>query len=718
MRLPFTLLLLAGAGVPTVAAQPRGVLPQDYYRMTFVSDVQVSPTGEYLAFTVQTVVEEKNRRHQEIWLQRLERGRPSGAPFRFTDPTEESSGPRWSPDGTVLAFSSRRGDDRNSVWFARVTAPGGEAYHVPGVEGSPVWSPDGQWIAYTREPDDDQPPAGERGRAEGQREGWIAPNAITHTLDARRFDGRVITAMRYKRDGVLTLLPDPSIRGKRQLFVVPAAGGEARQVTNLPFDVGGGFGGGGLAWSADGRTIYFTGDPEQDNDYNDESTGQIYAVARDGGEPRALTANPGSESNPAISPDGRWLAYSYTAARGTQPEIMLVALGADGGFAGTPRNLSAEWDLIPGDPAWTPDGRALRWGAGIGGNAHLFEVPARGGAVRQVTTGDRQIRGVSWSGDGRVLAYTSTDAVTPAEVFVAGGDGGGETRVTSFNDAWLAETVRMPAERLTWRVADGTEIEGWVVKPLGFEAGKQYPMVLKIHGGPYGAYGNTFFQTFHVLSAAGMFVLYPNPRGSTGYGHAYQWATQGAWGEVDAEDYLGGVDAALAKYPEIDPARLGVSGGSYGGYMTNWLSATHPERWAAAVTSRSITNWESWYGDSDAQGLTEYAFSGTPWEQRERYRRLSPISYVEHVKAPTLIIHSENDFRTPIGDGEQWFMALRKRQVPVEMVRYPRSSHGLSRTGEPWLLVDRLERIRTWFQHWLVEQPPKASSEASRGGGD
>jgi dipeptidyl aminopeptidase/acylaminoacyl peptidase len=173
---------------------------------------------------------------------------------------------------------------------------------------------------------------------------------------------------------------------------------------------------------------------------------------------------------------------------------------------------------------------------------------------------------------------------------------------------------------------------------------------------------------------------------------------------VDSEDFLNGVEAAIAKYPEIDPQRVGVSGGSYGGYMTNWLTST-TDRFAAAVTSRSITNWESWYGDSDAQGLTDHAFFGPPWEERELYRRLSPISYVENVTAPTLIIHSENDYRTPIGDGEQWFMALMKRQIPVELVRYPRSSHGLSRTGEPWLLVDRLERMRTWFRYWLVEKP-------------
>ena len=273
-----------------------------------------------------------------------------------------------------------------------------------------------------------------------------------------------------------------------------------------------------------------------------------------------------------------------------------------------------------------------------------------------------------------------------------------------FNDGWLAEIELQPAERMTWTVADGAQIEGWLIKPVGFDPTLSYPMVLKIHGGPHGAYGNTWFRTFHVLSASGFFVLYPNPRGSTGYGHEFQYATRGQWGEMDSEDFLTGVDTVIAAYPQIDAQRVGVSGGSYGGFFTNWLTAT-TDRFAAAVTSRSITNWESWYGASDAQGLTEYEFYGPPWEQRELYRRLSPISYVENVTAPTLIIHSENDYRTPIADGEQWFIALKKLRVPVEMVRYPRSSHGLSRTGEPWLLVDRLERLRTWFVHWLIEVP-------------
>ena len=393
------------------------------------------------------------------------------------------------------------------------------------------------------------------------------------------------------------------------------------------------------------------------------------------------------------------LAYLSTPGRGKKTDLKVVSLGANGRFSGTPRTLTSNWNLTPGTPRWT-DNDTLRFEAGIKGSSHLFEVSTQGSLVRQVTTGARRVRGVSTSNDRQTIAYTATTAIMPTEVFVARGDGTSEFRVTRYNEEWLKNITLMPAERLTWVVNDGTEIEGWLIKPVGYQPGNRYPMILKIHGGPHGAYGNTFFRTFHVLSNAGFFVLYTNPRGSTGYGHAFTYATLGQWGEMDSEDYLTGVDAAMQAYPNIDSARLGVSGGSYGGFMTNWLTAT-TDRFAAAVTSRSITNWESWYGSSDAQGLTDYEFLGPPWEQRELYRRLSPISYVENVTAPTLIIHSENDYRTPIADGEQWFMALIKRQIPVELVRYPRSSHGLSRSGEPWLLVDRLERLRSWFTHWL-----------------
>jgi len=683
-RLIVGLVVFLLAHLGQAAAQTRGFEPQDYYRIVTVSDVAVSPSGSYVAFTVTRVVEEEDTRHRTVWLQPLQNGRPDGPAFRVTDPTEESTSPSWSPDGSLLSFTSRRGDDPNNVWFLRVDGPGGEAFHIDGVEGTPVWSPEGDRIAFVRSPRE----------PEGERVGWIAPDAVTHTLDPERFDGRVITSMRYKRDGVLTLLPDPSTVPKRQLWVVSALGGQATQLTSLDFDVG------AVQWSRDGRHLFFTGDEHEDDELSQEATGDLWTIPVTGGTARRLTTNPGTESNPAVSPGGRRMAYRFSEGRGSEEEILVVEMGPDGSFRGAPVNLTADWDLSPGAPSWSPDGEYITFPAQIGGNAHLFRVPSGGGAVEQVTTGDRQLSSFSFSADGAIMAFTATDAVTPTELYVASGDGVTEQKATGFNDEWLQEVTLEPAERLTYTVADGTEIEGWVIRPVGHQDGVSSPLILKIHGGPHSAYGNTFFPTFHVLSAAGFFVLYTNPRGSSGYGHAFEYATRGEWGIVDKEDYLAGVDAALEAYPDADANRLGVSGGSYGGFMTNWLTAT-TDRFAAAVTSRSISNWESWYGSTDVQGLTEYEFYGPPWEQRDLYRRLSPISYVENVTAPTLIIHSENDYRTPIGDAEQWFMALKKRGIPTEMVRYPRSSHGLSRTGEPWLLVDRLERIKSWFVHYL-----------------
>lgn len=688
-------MLLVAAG--SLSAQQRGLRPTDYYDLVTVSDVAVSPLGDLVAFTVTSVQEAENRRRREVWMQVLQNGRPDGASYRFTDPTEDSHSPRWAPDGSILAFTSRRGEDPNTSWFVRVGGPGGEAFHIEGVRGAPIWSGDGRWIGYT---------FGEGGEAddtEEVREGWVAPDAVSRTLSAERFDGRVVTSTRYKEDGELTLRAHFSVTPKAQLYVVSSSGGRPRQLTDVGFNVE------DVSWAADARLIYFTGDEREDDEQDREPRSDLWVARLTDGSVRKLTSSDGTDSSPAVSPDGDRIVFVRTGGRGQPADLVLVNVAADGSLLGVPENLTSSWDLEPRSPQWSADGTGVLFSARIGGGEHLFRVPALGGVVTQVTKGPRTLRSVSFSDRGHVMAYVSSDAVSPTELYVARGDGTSERRATGFNDDWLDDVTLMAPERLTWTVGDGTEIEGWVIKPVGYTPGNSYPLILKIHGGPHSAYGHTFFSTFHVLSAAGFFVLFSNPRGSAGYGHDFKYATRGQWGVLDSEDFLGGVEAALAKYPDVDRGRVGVSGGSYGGFMTNWLTAT-TDRFHAAVTSRSIVNWESWWGSSDAQGLTEYEFFGPPWERRDLYRRLSPISYVENVTAPTLIIHSENDYRTPIGDGEQWFMALKGLGVPVEMVRYPRSSHGLSRTGEPWLLVDRLERIRSWFVHWLINEPPSVAA--------
>lgn len=676
----------------------QGILPADYYKTVFVSQTEISPNSDYVAFTRTTIDEENNSRHSEVWLQKLRNGQPDGDPFRFTDPTVQSSSSRWSPDGTLLSIQSRRGDDDNSVRLLRVTAPGGEAFTIEGLDRQPVWSADGSRIAFTREPiTDEKQPA---------RAGWISPDAITTTLDSSRFDGRVITQMRYKSDGRSTWLPHPSINAKRQLFVISSDGGEPEQLTELAFNVN------NIEWSADGNRIYFSGDPLEDDEYNTDYTGNLYMMNLETGEWKQLLEMDGTQSSPIVSPNGRFLAFTHSLERGAQTDIYLALLDAAGDISGTPRNLTGTpqgltepWNRQVSGINWNSDSMLIRFSAQINGNSHLFTVHRDDGSVTQMTQGDRRLSSFSFTKNGSLMAYTATDAVTPAEVYVARPHGGSnEVQLTSFNNEWLVERTVNPAERITWTVDDGTEIEGWVIKPVGYEEGTSYPIIMKIHGGPHSYYGNTWFQAFHVYSASGFFVFYPNPRGSTSYGNDFTYATRGKWGVMDEEDFMTGLDTVLGTYPDADPDRVGVSGGSYGGFMTNWLTARFPDRFQAAVTSRSISNWESWYGSSDVPSLTDFEFYGAPWDQRELYRELSPISYVENVTAPTLIIHSEEDWRTPIGDGEQWYIALKKMQVPAEFVRYPRSSHGLSRTGEPWLLVDRLERQRSWFDYWLNGQ--------------
>jgi dipeptidyl aminopeptidase/acylaminoacyl peptidase len=684
--------LLLCAALPAFAQQ-RALQPQDAYRLANVGGVALSPTGAHVAFTVTTVNEKDNNRSTAIWLQELRNGRPVGEPVRFTDPTRNSTSPTWSPDGSVLGFTSRRGDDdEGTTWFLRVGRLGGEAYRIEGVRGTPAWSPDGRSIAYTAEPPEEKKPAAKALR--------IAPDALTKPLDAERFDGYVITHRRYKRDGTFTFIPHPGHNRKRQLWVVPATGGEARQVTNLSYNVG------SFEWSPDGSWFVYSVNPEEDDDMSLDPSSSIWVVPAAGGEPRRVIDLPGGQSAPAISPDGSKLAFTHTPAWNSETFLMVVDIDADGVARGEPRNLTAAWGRTASAPRWSADGRSVRWTSVVDANANVYEVAAAGGAVRQVTQGERVLGNLSVSANGRLMAYTSTDPTRPADVFVADGSGRNEVRITSFNDALLAEVARQPAERITWRVRDGTEIEGWVIKPANYQPGTRYPMVLNIHGGPHAAYTSSFSAPFHILSGAGFFVFYLNPRGSTSYGNDFKHAIHAAWGVVDEEDFITGVETVLSAYPDIDRSRLGVTGGSYGGFMTNWLTA-RTKLFAAAVTRASISSWEAMAGTTDSN-QPHRAFDGAYHEQRDVWRRNSPISYVENVTAPTLVIHGENDFRTPLSEGQMWYGALKKLGVPAEFVIYPRSGHGIN---EPWLAADVQERTRQWLVHWLIENPGKPRAE-------
>jgi dipeptidyl aminopeptidase/acylaminoacyl peptidase len=687
MRLVMGTVLLLVSCLAELNAQGRPLALDDYYRLESASAPAISPDGRWVAFVRGVVVEAENRRRTEIWLALSDGSAPA---WRITHPGFSASDPRWSPDGALLAFSSRRGGggDDGSVWFLRMDVPQGEAFRIPGVEGTPVWSPDGRWIAFTKPtPPSDKPVTA----AESDGDKRIR----------ERFKGRIAEWMNYRFDG-RGYLPDPrdpAATPPRELYLVPRDGGTPRRITSFGVDVR------DPAWRPDGRMLAFVADSFQREEHSYERA-DLWTVTVDGAVTR-LTNDGHDHGSPAWSPDGRWLVVQrelgltqvIASRQDHGAPVDLYRLPTEGGPM---RNLTPEWDLLPGGPTVSPDGKFVYFSGGVGGGTHLFRAPADGGTVEPVTTGDRRLTGFTFSAAFAWVAYTAVDPTHPAEVFVARRDGREERRLSSFNDSLLREIRLAPAERVAYRSADGTEIEGWVLRPAasswGQGRGGRLPLILSIHGGPHGAYGWDFNFQFQLWAANGYLVLYTNPRGSTGYGERFLWGTWGAWGDRDLEDVLAGVDHVLARYP-ADPGRLGVSGYSYGGFLTNW-AITHTTRFAAAVSGAGISNWLSDYGTADIPRTKESEFYGTPWEQRgaETLWRQSPIKYAGATKTPTLFVHGEADLRVPIEQAEQMYTALRKNRIPARFIRYPDMYHG---GWTPWNTVHRYHEELAWWDRWL-----------------
>jgi dipeptidyl aminopeptidase/acylaminoacyl peptidase len=363
------------------------------------------------------------------------------------------------------------------------------------------------------------------------------------------------------------------------------------------------------------------------------------------------------------------------------------------------KNVTADWDLLPGAPGWSPDGRYVYFSGGIGGNEHLFRAVVADTRVEQVTTGDRELTGFTPSARWELMAFAGQDSAHPSELFVSALDGTREKRLTSFNDAFVAEVEPAPAEPIQYRSKDGTAIEGWVLKPRGYDPSRAWPLVLTMHGGPHGAYGNEFTFEHQLFAANGYLVVYTNPRGSTNYGEKFLYGTWGAWGDRDFEDVMGGVDYTIAHY-NVDQKRMGVTGYSYGGFLTNWVIG-HTTRFAAAISGAGIANWISDYGTADIPRTKESEFFGPPWDPKahEILRRQSPIEYVANVKTPTLFVDGEADVRVPIAEAEQMYTALRKLHVPARMVRYPDSYHG---GWSPWNTVHRYYEELKWWERYLA----------------
>ncbi len=668
----------------------RPVSLEDYYRIESVNSPAISPDGKKVAYVRTYIIEKENRRQTEIWLAAVDSG---DEPVRLTNPAFNATNPQWSPDATLLAFSSRRevpqADEKtsSSIWFLRMDRPAGEAFQITGVGGRPIFSPDNKWIAFTkRTPPESKPEKPKLNEFERKIQ--------------ERFKGRIFDWMNYRFDrrGYLPDPRDPQATPAQELYVVPRAGGDPKQITELGFNVQ------RAAWRRDGTALAFTADSHQRDEHSYERA-DVWLVSTNGKVQR-LTDDGFNYSSPAFSPDSKSIVVrgnlgldKVIAAKqdhGAPTDLFLIP--TDGG---PPENLTADWDLIPGQPQWSGDGKSIYFTAATHGNFHLFKLTPKNGHVEQVTTGDRWLRNVSFSANFKQIVYSATTPTQPGNIFGARNDGSEETRLTESNKNLLNEIQLSSTERIQYQSKDGTAIEGWVMKPVNYDAEVKYPMILVIHGGPHSAYGNSFSFQRQLLTAQDYFVLFTNPRASTGYGEKFRWATWGSWGFLDFEDVMAGVDYALQHYA-IDENRLGVTGYSYGGYLTNW-AITHTKRFTAAISGASISNWVSDYGTADIPRTKESEFFGPPWQKKSRELLLksSPIVYAGNVVTPTMFIHGEADLRVPIEEAEQMYVALKKQRVPAKFIRYPETYHG---GWTLWRTVHRyFYELQWWQEHFQLD---------------
>jgi dipeptidyl aminopeptidase/acylaminoacyl peptidase len=644
--------------------------PEDIFQLRWLADAQISADGKQVAFSVTALDRDADDYRAAIWTAPAD---GAGPPRQLTSGAARDGEPRWSPDGRWLAFTSSREGGKAQLYL--LPAAGGEAVRLTEIDlgvAAPVWSPDSRRICVV-----------------GKLSLLPKPDPNSKLAPPARVIGRLT----YKLNG-----EGFTYDKHRHLFVVdvPPPGetaAEPRQLTDGDWDDT------APAWSPDGRSIAFVSARHDERDYDHVS--DIYCVDVESGATERVTDGTFAPDSPAWRPDGGAIAFLGHRQPGDQPRhdrLWIITL------AGEARCLSEGYDRqLAGTPRWSSDGAAIYTLVQERGSVPIVRFATDGGAQRVVAAAGRTAAGFSLGPDG-MIAFVASDASAPGEVFVAGA--GGELRLTGLNDDWLRAVDLPAARRLLVRAADGTEIDAWLIRPHGYMPGVAHPLLVNMHGGPFAQYGETFLDEFGVQSGAGFGVLYCNPRGSSGRDEAFARSIIGCTGEADAPDVLAALDHVLISEPDIDAARLGLLGGSYGGYLTNWIIG-QTTRFAAACSERSISNRHSKAGTDDLNTTWSY-FRQEPFRDPALLLRLSPIMYAERMTTPLLLMHSEEDLRCPIEQAEQLYTALKRLRRDVVFVRFPGENHELSRAGKPSHRLERFRLQRDFFRTRLG--PPDAAN--------
>ena len=664
-------LLLPGQSAQAQYAQDSLVLDLEHvFDLEYATDPQISPSGDRIVYARTFMDKMEDRRASRLWVVNAD-----GSGHRpITNPETNASQPRWSPSGDRVAYVAST-DDGAEIYVRWMDT--GQTARLTQLAQSPSglsWAPDGERMAFTKFVPADTKPFAEMPSPPKGADWAERPDVITQTY--------------YRSDG-----GGYEEKGHTQIFTLPASGGTPRQITNGPYDHGG-----TPTWSPDGETLLLSANRHNDRRLDPLNT-EVHAVDVASGTVTALTNRQGPDGDVALSPDGSTIAYTGFDDREQGYQVRkLYVMNRDGTNA---RLLTEGFGHDVQDPTFSANGRRIVFqyvdegsakigSITLGGEQQVIADHVGGTSIgRPYTSGS-----FSLAANGRV-AYTHATTQRPADVAVA--QAGREPQVlTSLNDDLFDQTTIGSVEEFTYESShDGKTIEGWIVKPPGFDSSSDYPLVLEIHGGPFASYGPYFSAEVQLYAAAGYVVLYTNPRGSTSYGQAFGNAIHHDYPGHDFDDLMSGIDAVLER-GYVDEDRLYVTGGSGGGVLTSWIVG-HTDRFRAAVAAKPVVNWYSWVLTADMYPYgVKYWFPGLPWNHRDHYMERSPIAYADSVSTPTMFMTGTEDYRTPMSEAEQFYQALKLRQVETALVRVPGASHGIA--ARPSHLAAKAAHVLEWFQ--------------------